>query len=322
MSSLEDIKLYAFHHHHYIDIPDDHEKYTTSMIDYPNELFDEVRGKELYDRHLRTLIRADQLGFDGIAINEHHSMVYSMSACVSLLAARLSAVTTNAKIMVAGTPINLQYPNRVAEEYAMLDVMTGGRMEYAFPLGTGMEYWANEGTINPVTARARFREGLDVILKSWTEDGPMRYDGDFYNYRYLNQWPKTFQKPRPKCFIVGTGSEETVSLAIDYDLGYSIVFVPIKNQLRAFARLREMSEERGKTVDPDDLVIVVMAYVADTDEQAVREARPHIENFFSWFHRVTPRFLVPPGYVSTKEFLRRASDAAMATARTRPGTTW
>jgi alkanesulfonate monooxygenase SsuD/methylene tetrahydromethanopterin reductase-like flavin-dependent oxidoreductase (luciferase family) len=56
----------------------------------------------------------------------------------------------------------------------------------------------------------------------------------------------------------------------------------------------------------------VMAYVADTDEEAVREARPHIENFFSWFHRVTPRFLVPPGYVSTKEFLRRVSDAAMA----------
>jgi alkanesulfonate monooxygenase SsuD/methylene tetrahydromethanopterin reductase-like flavin-dependent oxidoreductase (luciferase family) len=177
LSSLDDIKLYAFHHHHYIDIPEDHEKYVTSMIDYPNELFDEVRGHQLYDRHLRTLIRADQLGFDGIAINEHHSMVYSMSACVSLLAARLSAVTQNAKIMVAGTPINLQYPNRVAEEYAMLDVMTAGRMEYAFPLGTGMEYWSNEGTINPTTARARFREGLDVILKSWTEDGPMRYDG-------------------------------------------------------------------------------------------------------------------------------------------------
>ena len=43
------------------------------MIDYPNALYDEVRGHELYDRHLRTLIRADQLGFDGIAINEHHT---------------------------------------------------------------------------------------------------------------------------------------------------------------------------------------------------------------------------------------------------------
>ena len=314
MSALDDLKLYVFHHHHYLDIPENHEDYKTSMIDYPNALYDAKRGKELYDRHLRTLVRADELGFDGIAINEHHSMAYSMSPCVSLLAARLTAVTQNAKIMVAGTPINLMYPNRVAEEYAMLDVMSGGRMEYAFPLGTGMEYWSNEGTINPTTARARFRESLDIILKSWEEDGPMRYDGEFYNYRYLNVWPKTYQKPRPKCFIVGTGSEETVALAIDNDLGYSIVFVPIANQLRAFARLRELAEEKGRTVTADDLIIVVMAYVADTDEQAVAEARPHIENFFSWFHRVTPRFLVPPGYVSTKEYLRRANEAALASS--------
>ena len=55
-----------------------------------------------------------------------------------------------------GTPPNLGYPNRLAEEYAMLDVMSGGRLRVAFPLGTGMEYWAN--AVNPATARARFRE--------------------------------------------------------------------------------------------------------------------------------------------------------------------
>ena len=170
----------------------------TSMIDFPNALYDPVKGHELYNRHLRTMIRAEQLGFDGLAVNEHHSMVYSMTPTVSLMAARLGAVTHRAKIQVAGTPINLQYPNRVSEEYAMLDVMSGGRMEYAFPLGTGMEYWANEGTVNPATARARFREGLDIILRSWSEDGPFRYDGEFYNYRYLNPWPKPFQKPRPE----------------------------------------------------------------------------------------------------------------------------
>ena len=312
VSALDEIKLYVFHHHHYLDVPEDHERYRNSMIDYSNAHFDPELGHALYDRHLRTLVRADQLGFDGIAINEHHSMVYSMSPCVSLLAARLTAVTQNAKIMVAGTPVNLMYPNRVAEEYAMLDVMSAGRMEYAFPLGTGMEYWSNEGTINPTTARGRFRESLDVIMRSWTEDGPIRYDGEFYNYRFLNPWPKPYQKPYPKSFIVGTGSEETVSLAIDYGLGYSIVFVPIPNQLRAFARMRSLAEERGRLVDPDDLIIVVMAYVADTDEQAVQEARPHFERFFSWFHRVTPKFLVPPGYVTPKEFLRRASEKAMA----------
>jgi alkanesulfonate monooxygenase SsuD/methylene tetrahydromethanopterin reductase-like flavin-dependent oxidoreductase (luciferase family) len=312
VTPVDDIKPYFFHHHHYIDVPPDHERYRSSVVDLPNSLYDPVKGHELYERHLRTVVRAAELGFDGICLNEHHSMPYSMSPAVGLMAARYVTATSGIPIMVAGTPINLQYPNRVAEEYAMLDVMSGGRMEYAFPLGTGMEYWANEGTINPTTARARFRESLEIVLKAWSEDGPIRYEGDFYTYRYLNVWPRPLQQPRPKSFIVGTGSEETLRLAVDYDLGYSIVFVPIRNQLRAFSRLRELAAEQGKAVQPDDLIIVVMAYVADTDEEAVHEAQPHIERFFSWFHRVTPRYLVPPGYVSSAEFLRRVSDTAMA----------
>ena len=173
-------------------------------------------------------------------------MAYSMSPTAGLLAARYVTATKDIPIMVAGTPINLQYPNRVAEEYAVLDVMSGGRMEYAFPLGTGMEYWANEGTVNPATARARFRESLDIILQAWTEDGPTRYDGEFYTYRYLNVWPKPYQKPRPKCFIVGTGSEETVRLAVDFDLGVLDRVRADPNQLRAFARLRELADERAR----------------------------------------------------------------------------
>jgi alkanesulfonate monooxygenase SsuD/methylene tetrahydromethanopterin reductase-like flavin-dependent oxidoreductase (luciferase family) len=312
VSVLDDIKLYLFHHHHYLDIPEDEDRYVSTMVDYPNALYDAEKGHALYRRHLRTLRLADDLGFDGIAINEHHNMVYSMTPTVSVMAGALVAATSRAKIQVAGVPINLEYPNRVAEEYAMLDVMSGGRMEYAFPLGTGMEYWANAGAINPTSARARFRESLEVIMQAWTEDGPTRYDGDFYTYRFLNPFLRPYQKPRPKCFIVGTGSKETVQLAVDYDMGYSIVFVPIANQLRAFTQMRELAAERGREVDPDDLVIVVMAYVADTDEEAVREARPHIEKFFSWFHRVPPKYLVPPGYVTTEEYLRRVSDVAMA----------
>ena len=149
MSALDDIKLYFFHHHHYLDVPADHERYRNSMVDYSNAHFDPVLGHELYDRHLRTLVRADELGFDGIAINEHHSMVYSMSPCVSLLAARLTRGDEDARILVAGTPINLSYPNRVSEEYAMLDVMSGGRMEYAFPLGHGHGVLVERGDDQP-----------------------------------------------------------------------------------------------------------------------------------------------------------------------------
>jgi alkanesulfonate monooxygenase SsuD/methylene tetrahydromethanopterin reductase-like flavin-dependent oxidoreductase (luciferase family) len=185
-------------------------------------------------------------------------------------------------------------------------------MEYAFPLGTGMEYWSNAGQINPVTSRARFRESLDVILQAWTADGPTRFDGEFYNYRYLNTWPRPYQKPHPKIFIVGSGSRETVELAVEYDAGYSIVLVPIQAQLRAFERLRELAAQRGREVAPDDLIVVVLVHVADTDEEAIAEMRPHVETFFSWSHRIPPRYLLPPGYVSTAEYLRRASDTALA----------
>lgn len=312
MSVLDQIKFYFFHHHHYIDVPEDDSQYEATWVVPPGHLFDPEKGHRLYQRHMRQMRLADELGFDGICINEHHNTVYSMTPTTSLMGAAIAQQTRNTKIMVAGVPINLSYPNRIAEEYAMLDVMTAGRMEYAFPLGTGMEYWSNAGQVNPTRARARFREGLEVILQAWTEEGPSRFDGEFFNYRYLNPWPKPYQKPYPKLFIVGSGSQETVELAAELGMGYSIVFTPIPSQLRAFQRIRDLAEQQGRAVDPDDLIIVVIAYVADTDEEAVREARPHIERFFSWFHRVPNRYLSPPGYVSTSEFLRRAADAALS----------
>ena len=105
-----------------------------------------------------------------------------MRAAPNLIAAAIIPQIKNAKICVWGTPPNLEYPNRLAEEYAMLDVLSQGRLEVAFPLGTGMEYWANP--INPATARERHRESIDIILQAWTQDGPTTYYGDFYTYRY------------------------------------------------------------------------------------------------------------------------------------------
>jgi hypothetical protein len=215
VSVLDDIKFYFFHHHHYPEVPANRDPYEATWVIPPSgELFDAEKGHAAYRHHLRIVKLADELGFDGICINEHHNTLYSMTPATSLMGAAIATATTRAKIMVAGVPVNLAYPNRVAEEYGMLDVMSGGRMEYAFPLGTGMEYWSNEGTVNPTTARARFRESLDIILKAWTEDGPMRYEGDFYSYRYLNPLPKPYQKPYPKLFVVGSGSMETVELAL------------------------------------------------------------------------------------------------------------
>ena len=272
MNVFDDIQFYLFNHHHYIDEPADSDRYDSTWVTYPNGNFNPEVAHELYQRWTREMLLAEELGFDAIAVNEHHQTIYSMQPATSVRAAYLAALTKRVKILVAGVPINLSWPSRVAEEYAMLDVMSNGRMEYGFPLGTGMEYWSNAGQINPTTARARFRENLGVIIKTWTEDGPVRHDGEFYNYRFLNVWPRPMQKPYPKIYIVGSGSQETVDVATDFRAGYSIVFTPIEQQLKAMANFREAAESKGWTVQPDDTIFTVICYVADTDEEAQRLA--------------------------------------------------
>jgi alkanesulfonate monooxygenase SsuD/methylene tetrahydromethanopterin reductase-like flavin-dependent oxidoreductase (luciferase family) len=311
-SVFDDIQFYLFNHHHYVDIPEDADDHDSVWVDLPNALFDPERGHELYQRFSRELRLGEALGFDAIALNEHHSTHYSLTPSSSVRAAYMAAQTERVKLMVTGVPINLSWPSRVAEEYAMLDVMSGGRMEFGFPLGTGMEYWSSAAQINPASSRARFREGLEIIKQAWTLPGPSRYEGEHFNYRYLNTLPQPYQKPHPKLYIVGSGSEETVRMAHEFETGYSVVFVPMRQQLKAFAQFRELNEAAGRETKPEDIVITNIVYVADTDAEAVREAKQHIESFFSWFHRVPPKYLLPPGYVSTEEYLRRASSTALA----------
>jgi alkanesulfonate monooxygenase SsuD/methylene tetrahydromethanopterin reductase-like flavin-dependent oxidoreductase (luciferase family) len=315
VSVFDDIEFYVFNHHHYGKLPDRIDDYASSWVDYPNSEFDPQVGHELYERYTRELKLVEELGFDAIALNEHHNTAYSLQPSPTVRAGHVIASTEKIKILVSGIPLNLSMPNRVAEEYAMLDVMSGGRMEFGFPLGTGMEYWSNAAQINPTTARERFREGLQVLLQAWEQPGPTSFEGEHFFYRFLNPWPRPYQQPRPKIYIVGSGSPETVDLAVEFDAGYSVVFVPIANQLRAFESLREKCAARGRTLRPQDLLITTIVYVADTDEEAEREGRPHIERFFSWFHRVQPKYLSPPGYVSRENYLRLASSAALAEAK-------
>jgi alkanesulfonate monooxygenase SsuD/methylene tetrahydromethanopterin reductase-like flavin-dependent oxidoreductase (luciferase family) len=307
MSVLDDVRFNFFHFFPYVPLPADHKKYGSLWVDFSNSHYDPAVGHELYQRYIGELVRADKLGFDGMAINEHHNTPYSMNAAPNLTAAALIPQTTRANICVYGTPPNLGYPNRLAEEYAMLDVMSNGRLEIALPLGTGMEYWAN--SVNPATARARFRESIDVMLQCWTEDGPTQFSGEFYHYRYLNPWPRTMQKPYPKIYIVGTGSPETIELAAKYGFGYSVVFIPTKVQLQVFDLYRERMAHYGHESTPNDLIILPMAYVAETDKQAEAEFQEHVLYFFEDALRTTPRYLNPPGYVTVPEFRKRLSGA-------------
>ena len=289
----------------YVHLPENHKDYKSLWVDFPNKYYDPKRGYELYQRYLAELLLADKVGFDAVVVNEHHNTSYSMMAAPSLIAAAIIPQIKNAKICVWGTPPNLEYPNRLAEEYAMLDVMSQGRLEVAFPLGTGMEYWANP--INPATARERHRESIDIILQAWTQDGPTTYYGDYYTYRYLNPWPRPYQKPYPPCYIVGTGSPETIELAAKLGFGYSSVFVTKQRALELNQNLRRLAAEHGHHIRPEQLPVQVITYVAETKEKAEQEAIEHIRFFFEDALRTTPTFLAPPGYLSVAELKKRAA---------------
>lgn len=291
----------------YAHLPANHKDIKSLWVDFPNTNYDPEKGHALYQRYLKEMVLADQLGFDALVVNEHHNTVYSMMPTPNLIAAALIPQTKRARICVWGTPPNLMMPNRLAEEYAMLDVMSGGRLEVAFPLGTGMEYWANPS--NPASAREKFRESLKVILQAWTADGPTTHYGTHYTYRYLNPWPRPMQRPHPPCYIVGTGSPETIDLAAELGFGYASVFVTKTRAKELNETLRKRAQDFGNTIRPDQLPQLNFVYVAETQEQAEREYLPHLQAYFEDYLRTTPNYLAPPGYISVDQLKVRAAAA-------------
>jgi alkanesulfonate monooxygenase SsuD/methylene tetrahydromethanopterin reductase-like flavin-dependent oxidoreductase (luciferase family) len=272
MSVLDRLQFYLMHFMPYPDVVPGRPQ--GQWVDIPNTHFDPEKGHKLYKKYLDELVLGDELGYDALVVNEHHSTFYSLRPSCSVIAGALIARTRQARICLFGTPITLTYPHRLAEEYAMLDVMSGGRLECAFPLGTGMEYWVNP--LNPTNARERFRESMEVLMQAWTQPGPTRFDGEFYHYKYLNPFPLPYQKPHPKIYIVGSGTEDTVQYAAEKGFGYSQVFTPIAAQLKSFENYRSTAVKHRHTPDEESIIISAIPYVAETEAKAIEEARDHI----------------------------------------------
>ena len=156
------MKFNFFHLMPYPTLPDDFdERFSSPSLTYPSGQFDPEVGMAAYDRYLGELEYADELGYDGICVNEHHQSAYGMMPAPNIMAAALARRTKNAKVMVLGNAIGLHaYPLRVAEEIAMLDHLSRGRVVSGFVRGIGWEYFAQ--SINPTRSAERFREGRRV----------------------------------------------------------------------------------------------------------------------------------------------------------------
>jgi alkanesulfonate monooxygenase SsuD/methylene tetrahydromethanopterin reductase-like flavin-dependent oxidoreductase (luciferase family) len=156
----------------------------------------------------------------------------------------------------------------VAEELAMLDVMTGGRVVAGMLRGTPNEY-ITYGT-NPAESRERFEEALKLIVRCWTEPQPFGWQGRYFEYRSIAIWPRPVQRPHPPIYMSGSSPEAGEWAARHrVGVGFAVTNVPLAK--RAAAHYREQAALAGWEPTPDDVVYRLGVHVAETDEQAIAD---------------------------------------------------
>jgi alkanesulfonate monooxygenase SsuD/methylene tetrahydromethanopterin reductase-like flavin-dependent oxidoreductase (luciferase family) len=285
-----------------LDMAERH-KHPTSWVMLPNRLYDPKKGADEYQSYIDQLVYAEKLGFDVIAVNEHHQTAYGMMPTPGVLAGALARSIKRAKIAILGRALPLvNNPLVIAEEYAMLDNLTRGRFIAGFVRGIGAEYHAMG--INPVLSQERFAEAHDLIVRAWTEPGPFAHAGKHYQFKYVNPWPRPYQTPHPPIWIPSQGSGSTIRWAARMRYTYCQTLSPIAAVARFFQMYRDEAEKAGYQASPDQLAWSNTIYVAETDEQAVREARPHLEALMNYFLKMPTEMLLPPGYTDAASMKR------------------
>ncbi len=284
-------------------------KHGTVWVHLPNRHFDPEKGHRLYNRYLDELEYGEALGFDAVSVNEHHQTAYGLMPSPIVTASALARRTSKVRIAILGSALPLrQHPMTVAEEHAMIDVITGGRLVSGFVRGIGAEY--HTFGVNPTISHERFHEAHDLIVRAWTEPGPFSFSGKHYNVQYVNLWPRPYQKPHPPIWIPSQGSKETIDWASHPERRYTYLqtFSPVKVVERYLRQYRATAQGYGYEAKDSQLGWAVPVYVSDTDENAKAEAKPHFEAFRNIFVRMPLEMLLPPGYTS-RESLKNVMKA-------------
>lgn len=296
------MKFVYFHFMPYDRLPEDFSsRYRSSWVDIPPELCDPRRIHHLYHEYLDTLEYADARGFDAIGVNEHHSNAYGLMANPGIMASTLARRTSDAAILVMGDSIPLYQPAiRVAEELAMVDVLSGGRLIAGFPVGSSQDTNFAYG-IDPATTRDRYLEGVELVKRGWTSQEVFSFNGRYTKLRYVNPWPKPLQRPHPPIWAPGSGSLETFDFAVEQDIPYCFLsFFGAEFAEGNMRRYWERVEAGGRDLNPYRAGMVQAVFVADTDAEAERLYERHVQYFFQRCVHIYPGFTEAPGYKSVE----------------------
>jgi alkanesulfonate monooxygenase SsuD/methylene tetrahydromethanopterin reductase-like flavin-dependent oxidoreductase (luciferase family) len=254
-----------YHHHGMQDL-------SLSNGEYKPDL-----GAELYNRYFDEKLLVEQAGFDGLMLNAHHSTPFCMGGgAMNLEAAVLARITEKIKIVLLGNVLPIwDDPLTLAEELAVIDLISRGRLVSGFVRGTGRESVAHNAQA-PYNWE-RFQEAHDLIIKTWTTPGPFRWEGEHYQYRYVNPWMRPVQQPHPQVWVPGVLSKSTVAWAAKHRYPYIMLDSQLELTAKTFDYYRQEALTHGFEAGPQHFGYMFKVHVDETEELAYETGRKLIE---------------------------------------------
>lgn len=241
-----------------------------------NASYDPKLGADLYNRYLDERVFAEEMGFDGLMLNEHHSTPFCMGGVMNLEAAILARITRKAKIVLLGNILPIwDDPLFLAEELAEIDMISRGRLVTGWVRGTGRESVAHNAV--PPFNWERFQEAHDFIVKAWTKPGPFRWEGEHYHYRYVNPWSKPYQDPHPPIWIPGVMSRNTVAWAARHRYPYVMLATELQPTVESFQYYDEVAKEEGYEAGTQHRAYLFKVHVDETEELAEEAGRKFVQ---------------------------------------------
>ena len=308
------MKVLWFHLMPYTELPDDFRANNDSVwVDIDSKLFVPERAHHMYNDFMDEMEHAAAVGFDGVCVNEHHSNGYGLMPSPNLIASSIARRTKDAAICIMGNSLALYNPpTRVAEEMAMIDCISGGRVIAGFPVGSPMDTCYALGQ-NPSTLRQRYYEAHDLIMRAWQEPETFSFNGRFNQQRYINIWPRPLQTPHPPIWIPGGGSVETWRWCAEMDYVYSYLsYFGYKAGRQTMAGFWEEMDRLGKDKNPYRAGFLQFVGVAETHDEAMKLYREPAEYFYERCLHVDPRYTTPPGHTTEATIRARAEQAGLS----------
>jgi alkanesulfonate monooxygenase SsuD/methylene tetrahydromethanopterin reductase-like flavin-dependent oxidoreductase (luciferase family) len=288
------MKVWHFSENAYPYLPPP-ETYDSVRVSLPNSAYDPAKGAALYDRFFDEWLIAEDEGLE-IMMNEHHQTPTCVDPAAPLVLAALARVTSKARLLILGNPIaHRRQPVRVAEEMALADVLSHGRVDVGFVRGVPFEIAPANG--NPMRTNERHWEALDLIIKAWTHhDGPFSHEGRFFHYRAVNIWPRPWQQPHPPVWVSTTSPAGAARVG---SRGFiQATFLSGFNGTPAiFEAYRGGWREagRGAAVPIDRLAYAAFIYTAETEAAAHAGAEKLLWHIA--INKIPAHFANPPGYL-------------------------